>query len=126
MVAYTLEPTDDTPLIDFNPKKQIFHISGKSMPENAESYYAPLIEWTKKYARIPRPKTVLNIDLEYFNSSSIKQVIRLLIELEEIVKQGKKVTVNWIYEEGDDFIEAKGIEIRDIVDIPFKLKVRKV
>ncbi|MDQ3192343.1 MAG: DUF1987 domain-containing protein, partial [Bacteroidota bacterium] len=85
-------------------------------------FYAPIIEWMKNYVTTPSSNTDFIINLEYFNSSSVKQVLKVLITLEEIVKKGQKVNITWYYNQEDELMEIKGQEIKSILKIPFVLK----
>lgn len=117
-----LEKKVDTPKVDFNPKEGRLEIIGRSLPENAEMFYQPLIEWVEAYIEFAPDVTVLKIELEYFNSSSVKQILAVLIKLEELVLKGKEVLVIWSYNEDDELMEMKGRELESIVELPFHLQ----
>lgn len=117
-----LDKKSDTPKVDFNPKEGRLEISGRSLPENAEMFYQPLIEWVESYISYAQQATVLKIELEYFNSSSVKQILAILIKLEELEKKGKDVLVIWSYNEDDELMEMKGRELESIVELPFALE----
>ena len=114
--------TEDSPKIIFNKEKKFFEISGRSLPEDAEKFYAPVLKWMDGYLMDPCPNTELTINLEYFNSSSVKQLLKILLKLEEIGKAGSDVSVVWLYDEDDELMEVKGQEIKSILDIPFELR----
>ncbi len=71
----------------------------------------------------PNPESEFHILLEYFNSGSVKQVLDILIMLEQIISSGKKIKVCWFYNEDDDLMEMKGEEFKSMVKVPFELKV---
>lgn len=118
-----LDKKPDTPAIKFNTTGAL-SISGRSLPENAELFYKPIIEWVERYADAGAPETtVLTIELEYFNSSSVKQILTLLLKLEELHKQeAKEVQVVWSYNQDDELMEMKGREMESIVDLPFSMQ----
>jgi len=60
--------------------------------------------------------------LEYFNSSSIKQLLSIFQKLQQLSKNGYEVKVIWTYEEDDELIEAKGLEMKSLVELLFVLK----
>ncbi|MFL5763984.1 MAG: DUF1987 domain-containing protein [Bacteroidia bacterium] len=122
MEAFIRNGTEDTPNMEFNPGSREFMISGRSLPENALSFYAPAIEWMKKYAAEPLPETEFKVSLEYFNSSSVKQLLTLFSVLEELHKSGKKASITWYYTEGDDLMEIKGQEFQSMVEVLFNLR----
>lgn len=116
-----LEKRTDTPKVEFYPHEGMLEISGRSLPENAEQFYKPVLEWISLYIPSAPAKTSMKIELEYFNSSSVKQVLAILIRLEELRMAGKEVEVLWSYNEDDELMEMKGRELESIVDLPFRL-----
>lgn len=115
-----LEKSNDTPQVECYPQEGILTLSGRSLPENAEEFYKPLLEWVKEYVQTAADITTFNIELEYFNSSSVKHLISILIKLEELLNAGKKVEVVWGYNQEDELMEMKGRELESIVELPFR------
>ena len=111
----------DTPKVDMNAQNGLLEISGRSLPENAELFYEPIIEWVRLYIKNAPSKTIIKLELEYFNSSSVKQVLAILVKLEELLRLGKEVLVVWSYNEDDELMEMKGKELESIVELPFHL-----
>lgn len=113
--------TFDTPEVIFEPQDGHFELRGRSMPEDPVQFYQPLISWFKSYAKAPNPSTRLIIDLEYFNSSSLKQLVLIISILESIAEANNQVKVEWHYDTGDELMEVKGLEIQSIVNLEFEL-----
>jgi len=111
--------TDETPTVMLDAANGIFDISGRSLPEDVNSFYAPIIQWMEKYNQSPNPKTVFNFKLVYFNTASSKVLLDILMKLEELHKVGKEVIVRWHYAEDDEDMKEAGEEYADIVDVPF-------
>ena len=122
-----IEATKYTPKIDFNAQNKIINIIGKSYPENTFEFYKPIIKWIEEYFKnIQNEKTVINLDLEYLNSSSLKAYFDLLDILEIAVADGKDIEVNWIYDEDNDIAEETGEDfIEDFENLNIKLVVKK-
>ncbi len=116
-----IETTRLTPEVQLDPRKGIFRISGRSLPEDVLLFYTPILDWIKKYVKDPEPITEFSFELEYFNSSTARIIIKILIELEEIVRTGKKIYVKWYYTKGDALMKDKGEEIKSVVLLPFEL-----
>ena len=112
--------TDETPTVLLDAANNIFEISGRSLPEDVNSFYKPLILWMDKYNQEPNPKTVFNFKLVYFNTASSKVLLDILMKLEELHKAGKEVVVHWHYSEDDEDMKEAGEEYADIVDVPFE------
>lgn len=112
--------TDDTPSVTLDAGKDVFEISGRSLPEDVAAFYNPIIEWMDKYNQSPKPKTVFNFKLVYFNTASSKMLLDILMKLEELHNAGKEVLVKWHYAEDDEDMKEAGEEYADIVDVPFE------
>lgn len=117
-----LEKKIDTPWVNFQAQEGLLEIRGRSLPENAEGFYRPLLDWVSAYVPIAPERTVFSLDLEYFNSSSVKQVLSLLIKLEDLTTAGKEAEVIWMYNEDDELMEMKGRELASIVELPFRME----
>ena len=118
-----IKGTEDTPQVVFDKENNKFSLSGRSLPEDPAEFYQPIILWLEDYAKQPNPSTELHINLEYFNSSSIKQILLIFMLLEEIIKTGKEAKIIWHYNEGDDLMEVKGEEFKSMLTVPFELMV---
>lgn len=94
-------------------------ISGRSIHEDPDIFFDPLVRWVEAYIQNPRPVTTVNIVLEYFNSSSAKYILTMLQILSTIVEAGKELRINWYYEEGDDDILERGQYYSSVLGIPF-------
>ena len=92
-----LESTKHTPAINFLTDGRMF-IKGRSIPEDINDFYAPLIEWA---GSVTAPRIILDIKLEYFNSSSAKKMLELLKALDKN-SDIRELTVNWFFEQDDD------------------------
>lgn len=113
-----IEGTPKTPSVEFNTAGGSLEIKGRSIPENSIEFYKPLIEWIESYAKAPQANTVVNIQLEYFNTSSSKCILDLFKRLEVI---NKEITINWYYEEDDEDMLEAGEDYDAIINIPFKM-----
>ena len=112
--------TDDTPTVTLDAGKNVFEISGRSLPEDVAAFYNPIIEWMEKYNQAPLAKTVFNFKLVYFNTASSKMLLDILMKLEELHNAGKEVVVKWHFAEDDEDMKEAGEEYADIVDVPFQ------
>ncbi len=120
MEVINIKGTDDTPNVILDKDKKLFEISGRSLPEDVNMFYEPILNWIDKYAEEPNDKTEFIINLEYFNTASSKIILDILLKFEEIAEKGNAVLIKWHYhEEEEDMLEA-GEEYADIVEIPFE------
>ena len=117
-----VEGTPKTPHISFIAEHGKLEISGRSIPENSIDFYQSVYSWLDEYAKQPKAKTTIKIQLEYFNTSSSKCVLDVFRKLEAIQKSGKsEVGVLWMYEEEDEDMMEAGDDYRAIVHLPFQI-----
>jgi len=121
MEPILIEGTPKTPTIKFDSATGEFEIKGRSIPENSVEFYRPLIDWLDLYKETPNNKTVVNIKLEYFNTSSSKCILDVFKKLETIHKAKNEVEVNWYYEEDDEDMLEAGEDYESIIRVPFKM-----
>jgi hypothetical protein len=117
MQALIYEGQEDTPKVVLDKEKNIFELSGKSLPEDVIKFYDPIYQWLKEYVVSPNDETIMKLKIDYFNSASHKAINYMLEILSDIEKTGKKVSVKWHYltededmlETGHDFAELTGL-----------------
>jgi hypothetical protein len=109
-----IEAEEDTPMVKHEILNgvNVITIAGVSMPENTLDFYAPLLE---KVIAICAPSkgNKLAFHLEYMNSMSNKQVIKLI---SSVFKNDPQLKVVWRYSNGDDLIKMKGEEMRSLLE----------
>ncbi len=119
MEPLIIQATEDTPEVVFDPINNIYKISKISVPEDAYEFYLPVIQWIKKYAESPADEVVVEFDLEYVNSASAKQVIQLLLSLEDLNKV-THVLIKWYYEAIDEDMKLLGKRFKNLADLDFE------
>lgn len=108
--------TVKTPEIKFVPEEQALVLSGRSIPENAVDFYRPVLDWAQS---VPKDfKLKVQVQLEYFNTSSSKCLMDLLKRVEQ---SPAEATVLWYYEEEDEDMLEAGEDYDAIIDMPFRL-----
>lgn len=121
MDPISIEGTPKTPTVNFDADKGLVEVKGRSIPENSIEFYKPLVDWLEEYLNQPFEKTNVNIQLEYFNTSSSKCILDVFKKLEAIYKSGNDVVINWYYEEDDEDMLEAGEDYQSIIKIPFKM-----
>ena len=119
MEPLIIQSAEDTPEIVFDPEQNIFKISKISVPEDAYEFYHPVIQWVREYSKDPLPETIVEFDLEYVNSASAKQLIQLLLALEDLSKENK-LLIKWYYEAIDEDMQMLGKRFKNLADIEFE------
>ena len=115
-----IQAIGESPEIIFDLEKNIFSIKGKSVVSDAESFYAPIIEWLSKVSDELRDDMDFVFDLEYFNIASSKRILFILYKLNDLRKRGKDIRVIWHFSMEDDEMKEVGEDYAVMVNIPFE------
>ena len=130
MEQLLIEAKEDSPHVLFDPIANNFLISGESRPENAGKFYTPIINWLIDfegfaYCRKTEMKDESTLffvfNLEYFNSTSAKYILDLLLIIKKFETKGYNVNIKWHYDKfGDDILDS-GKELSEMTGLNFEL-----
>ena len=121
MQELIIEGTEDSPQITLDLNANILEISGRSLPEDVNTFYEPILSWIEEYSKNPLPSTTFNFKLTYFNTASSKVILDILTQFEEMIEEGHKVLVRWYFPDEDEDMQEAGEEYADMVDVPFEM-----
>jgi len=121
MDIFKLSGNESTPDVCLDQHRGLFVFGGRSLPENAIVVYNPIISWFEEYVKKPNDETVVDISFEYINSSSMKQLAKLMVLFEEIPTNGGKLQVKWHYAPEDADTKAYGEHLAKLVSFPVSL-----
>ena len=110
-----LEATDTAPTIHFQTYGDLL-MNGESRPENVVKFFEPLMNWIDELKSAEPDHITLDFKLEYYNSSSAKFIMELLLKLNNF----KNVLVKWHYDEMDEDLLESGEEFEKLVNYSFE------
>ena len=111
---YTLE-------VNFDVESGIFDLKGSSYPEHAMEFFQPLYDWVHTYIKEVKDVIILNLKVNYLNTSSTKCILDLVEILNEYFTKGGNVKVNWFHEDDDEDMLELGQEIGEDLQLPLKI-----
>jgi hypothetical protein len=112
--------TKTTPAILFDEAKGEFKITGRSIPADATIFYAPADKWAEKFtAQFQGTTITIDIMLDHLNTGSVRSILTILTKFIKMELKGKKVTIQWHFEQEDEDIRDKGEEMSLILEHPF-------
>lgn len=103
-----------TPEIKFSPEEKTLVLSGRSIPENAVDFYRPVLDWAQGITN--DFQLTVQVQLEYFNTSSSKCLLDLFKRLEV----SEELQVLWYFDADDEDMLEAGEDYDHIVGVPFK------
>ena len=121
METLRIQGTEDSPQVILDAGENILEISGRSLPEDVNTFYEPILSWIEEYAKDPMENTVFNFKLTYFNTASSKVILDILTQFEEMIEEGRQVLVRWHFPDEDEDMQEAGEEYSDMVDVPFEM-----
>lgn len=119
MEIFKIQGTPKTPLFVLDFQKGHVKLEGKSIPENANELFNPVIQALKRYQLLRKGDTLVEIKMDYFNTSSSKHILDILKVLEAIHRNSNTVSIYWYYDDGDDEMEDAGKDYKAIINAPF-------
>ena len=115
-----IDATNTTPRVFFDGDKGILQIEGNSLVSNATSFYENIIDEVIDYKKHPVEILILDIYIDYMNTSSAKMIYELFL-----ATKGLNAKVIWKYTE-EEMLEA-GIDYESLVnDIGLKFEFVKI
>ncbi|MBQ2099380.1 MAG: DUF1987 domain-containing protein [Bacteroidales bacterium] len=116
-----IEATSDTPRVELDKNRGVFRFEGKSLPEDVIKFFSPVQNWFVEYYNDPNPDTDIEFNLDYFNSSTARIIVKILIASETLHGKTTNMHVTWYYRENDEVMRDRGIELKSVVNIPFDI-----
>jgi len=109
-----IKATKETPQINFDGANGVFSISGKSYPENVSNFYKPVFDYIELYRLSPKPRTTIEFRWLYYNTSTAKNIIKIIMLLKDL---SKDFEIKWYCKMDFDLIIEKGKEIREVLGV---------
>ena len=116
----------NNPKVILDPAKKRYEISGKSFPENAKSFYQPVIDWVKTVPVTSPEKIRLPFMLDYISSSSVISVKQVLSKIKARNTEGADIEVQWYYDPSDPDIKELGEEYEKVIGIKLQFIERSI
>ena len=118
MKDFVIGNTKSTPYVEFSYEQKKIIFKGESYPENSYSFYEPIYKLIDEYF-ISSETLIIDFELSYINTSSIKCLIILFDKLNANYQNGKNIIINWHYDEDNGFDYDMGQDFKMDIDIPF-------
>ena len=109
-------PTNNTPEIFLDPEG-VIRIKGKANVLATSANFALITDWLDKYLANPADITIINISVEYLNSYCTARLVNVLKQFSGIMRKGKKLVINWYYEEDDEDLLERGEHVADVLNL---------
>jgi predicted ATP-grasp superfamily ATP-dependent carboligase len=120
-----IEKTKTTPYVLIDEEKNYMKLEGESYLEDIVAFFKEINDWLKDYFASDFAEFTFDCAMEYFNSSTTKQMYNMLRLMDKHAK-GKKVVVNWIVSDEDDhmLIECGEDFQEEMENLEFNIKIK--
>jgi hypothetical protein len=122
-MAYKLEreKTDLTPYVYINEETGTMKLEGESYHENVFEFFREIKDWLAGYLKTDFDSFTFDCELKYFNSSTVKVLLGMLLEMDNS-DNCRKITVNWITTKNNRIIIECGEDFEeDLENLTFNL-----
>ena len=122
-MAYKLEreKTDLTPYVFICEESGTMKLEGESFHENVFEFFREIREWLTEYLKTDFDSFTFDCELKYFNSSTVKVLLGMLLEMDDS-ENCDKITVNWITTKNNRIIIECGEDFEeDLENLTFNL-----
>jgi hypothetical protein len=117
-----LQATGSTPRVFLPGTAAEGWIGGNCYPENAFSFFEPILSWLREYRKSGGARMTVNVKLDYFNTSSSKCLLDLFGLLQDANAEGAQMRIVWHYCQDDSDMRESGEEFAQDLKIPFELR----
>jgi hypothetical protein len=117
----TINAEKDTLKVTCHYETGIIKLEGVSYPADAAEFFNPIFEWLETYIEQVGGTIVMNLFINYLNTSSTKCLFDIVDRMEEYYNDNNKAQVNWYYEKNDEDIKEIGLEFQEDMQIPFEV-----
>ncbi len=111
------EKTRSTPYILLDTDENYMRFEGESFHENVADFYAELDKLLSEHMYSDFTSFKFDCELSYFNSSTSKLLMNMLLEMDDaIADTDKEVVVNWIASSENDIMLEFGEDFAEEVE----------
>lgn len=114
--------TTSSPAVSFNAETGVLQLTGESYPENTFEFYHPIIHWVKAFLALTADKVILQLEMPYLNTGSIKCLMDIFDLLEDAHANGQPVEVIWRYHQGNPRAQDTAEEFSEDLSFPFLIE----
>lgn len=119
------QKTGSTPYVLIDEEKGYMTFEGDSFHENVAEFFTDVNKWLRSYLKTNFTMLTFDCQLVYFNSSTAKLLLNMLLEMDTYASDEKKIIVNWITSADNDIIIECGEDFREeISNLEFNMIVK--
>ena len=120
----TLAGTTSSPTMRCTLAPLCIFMQGDSYPENAFELFNPLLQWAETALESSEEPFLVELELIYLNTSSVRIMMELFDILEAAHLKGRRVSVHWYYDPKTPRVAELAEEFKEDLSLPFEILAR--
>lgn len=125
MEQLVIKGTEKTPEISFDATTGKLSVGGRSYSSDAFDFYRPINEWLNNYIQNPNELTILEVNVDYFHSVSVKYLTTIVRKVAQLQEIGKSIKIIWIHQ-ADENDEDESFELGKSIEAEARIKFEYV
>jgi hypothetical protein len=119
------EKTTSTPFVLIDEERSYMKLEGRSFNENVAEFFKEVNDWMDGYLTSGFETFTFDCAISYFNSSTTKLLLNMLLKMDSHASKEKKIVVNWITTADNEIMMECGEDFRDdLNNLQFNLIIR--
>lgn len=114
----------NSPFVHFRKTGEM-EMSGKIILDQNEEFWSRLFSWIDDYKNVLSSKTNFNLQIDYLNTSSLKELNKFLILITSLKSEDSELNIFWHYNESDIYMKEIGFELSKQSGFNFQMKIVK-
>ena len=119
------QKTNSTPYILIDEENGYMKMEGRSFHENVIDFFEETNDWLLGYLASDFETFTFDCEMNYFNSSTAKLLLNLIMRMDKHATPEKKIIINWITTESNDIVIECGEDFQEeISNLEFNLVIK--
>ena len=114
----------NSPFVHFRNTGEI-ELSGKIILDQNAELWLQMSTWIENYKSHQAPKTTVNLQVDYLNTASLKELNKFLILIASLSTSKTELFIFWHYNESDIYMKEIGCELSKQSGFNFQMKIVK-
>ena len=114
----------NSPFVHFKKTGEM-EMSGKIILYQNAEFWSQLFSWIDDYKNVLSSKTTVNLQIDYLNTSSLKELNKFLILITSLKSEDSELNIFWHYNESDIYMKEIGFELSKQSGFNFQMKIVK-
>jgi hypothetical protein len=116
--------TTSTPYVLIDEEKSYMRFEGRCFHEKVAEFFKEVNDWLNSYLASDFGTFTFDCAIDYFNSSTTKLILNMLLKMDKHASAEKKIIVNWITTKDNDIMVECGEDFQeDMGNLEFNLVI---